>query len=109
MRLYFTSLRFGLFLLLSSLPLLLHAQQRYTLTGYVRSGADRSVLPGASVALPSLGTGVTADAEGFYTLTLPEGRYQLVISFIGYQTQTRDLNVNRSARVSFSLPEASNQ
>ncbi|WP_245328249.1 TonB-dependent receptor [Hymenobacter aquaticus] len=91
------------------MPLGLHAQQRYTLTGYVRSGADRSVLPGASVAVPSLGTGVTADAEGFYTLTLPEGRYQLVISFIGYQTQTRDLNVNRSARLSFSLPEASNQ
>ncbi|MCB2377786.1 TonB-dependent receptor [Hymenobacter sp. BT635] len=91
------------------MPLGLQAQQRFTLSGYVRSVADRSILPGASVAVPALGTGVTADAEGFYSLTLPEGRYQLAISFIGYQTQTRELNVTRSQRISFSLPEASNE
>ncbi|WP_245882591.1 TonB-dependent receptor [Hymenobacter chitinivorans] len=91
------------------MPGRLRAQQRFTLSGYIRSGADRSVLPGASVAVPALGTGATADAEGFYSLTLPEGRYQLSISFIGYQTQTRELNLTKSQRISFSLPEASNE
>ncbi|WP_245318826.1 TonB-dependent receptor [Hymenobacter elongatus] len=88
---------------------MLPAQQRATLSGYVRSGADRSVLPGASVAVPALGTGVTADSTGFYSLPLPTGRHQLVISFIGYQSQTRELNVARTQRISFSLPEASNE
>ncbi|UOQ74691.1 TonB-dependent receptor [Hymenobacter cellulosilyticus] len=91
------------------MPGRLLAQQHFTISGYVRSGADRSALPGASVAVPTLGTGATADAEGFYTLTLPEGRYQLAISFIGYQTQTRELNLTKTQRLSFSLPEASNQ
>jgi hypothetical protein len=109
MRSVLSVLRFGLFFFFSGLPVLLHAQQRFTLSGQVRSGADRSILPGASVAVPTLGTGTTADAEGFYSLMLPEGRYQLVISFIGYQTQTRELNLTKSQRISFSLPEASNE
>ncbi|PJJ59259.1 TonB-dependent receptor-like protein [Hymenobacter chitinivorans DSM 11115] len=109
MRLVSSILRFSLFLFVLVVPGRLRAQQRFTLSGYIRSGADRSVLPGASVAVPALGTGATADAEGFYSLTLPEGRYQLSISFIGYQTQTRELNLTKSQRISFSLPEASNE
>ncbi|MCB2408245.1 TonB-dependent receptor [Hymenobacter lucidus] len=109
MRLYLSALQFSLFVFLSALPLLAHAQQRFTLSGVVRSAADRSVLPGASVAVPALGTGVTADSAGFYSLTLPAGRHQLAISFIGYQSQTRELNLVKSQRLSFSLPEASNE
>ncbi|GAA3955808.1 TonB-dependent receptor [Hymenobacter algoricola] len=113
MRLLVLLTRFGLLLGLVLLPGLVAAQQpaapRYTISGRIRSGADKSVLPGASVAVPALGTGVTADSTGLYSLLLPAGRYQLVISFIGYQTQTRDLNVTHSQRLSFSLPESNNE
>ncbi|TGE29575.1 TonB-dependent receptor [Hymenobacter metallicola] len=107
MRLYLSVLQFSVFFLLSALSV--QAQQRFTLSGYVRSSADRSGLPGASVAVPALGTGVTADSTGYYSLTLLEGRHQLAISFIGYVTQTRELNLTKSQRQSFSLAEASNQ
>ncbi|WP_345072109.1 TonB-dependent receptor [Hymenobacter fastidiosus] len=109
MRLALSVARLGLVLLF--LPLLAPAQTRarYTVSGYVRSGTDRSVLPGASVAVPALGTGVTADSTGLYSLVLPAGRHQLVISFIGYQSQTRDLNLTRTQRLSFSLPESANE
>jgi hypothetical protein len=85
------------------------AQARYTLSGYVRGGASRELLPGASVAVPSLATGATADSTGFYSLTLPAGRHQLLISFIGYQTLTRELNLTRNQRLSFTLPESANE
>ena len=109
MRLAFSVVRFGFFSLFLLLPLLASAQQGpYTISGHIRSGADNGALPGASVAVPALNTGTTADADGLYTLSLPAGRYQLVISFIGYQTQTRELNLTRSQRLSFSLPESAN-
>ncbi|MBC8084301.1 MAG: TonB-dependent receptor, partial [Hymenobacter sp.] len=55
-----------------------------------------------------LGTGVTTDAAGFYSLVLPAGRQQVVVSFIGYENQTRELNLTRDQKLSFNLPEAAN-
>ncbi|SHJ77180.1 TonB-dependent Receptor Plug Domain [Hymenobacter daecheongensis DSM 21074] len=109
MRFLFFFVRYTLFFCFILLPGLVSAQARYTLSGFIRSGADRGVLPGASLAVPALGTGVTADSTGQYSLSLPAGRYQLVVSFIGYQTQTRELNLNRNQRLSFSLPESNNE
>jgi hypothetical protein len=74
------------------LPNLVLAQQRtFTLQGKVLSNAE--TLPGASVAVPALNTGVTADANGKYVLVLPAGRHELVVSFIGYQNLTRTVNL----------------
>ncbi|WBA42185.1 TonB-dependent receptor [Hymenobacter canadensis] len=83
------------------------AQERYRLSGYIRD-ASRGVLPGASVVVPALAAGATTDSTGFYSFLLPAGRHQLVISFIGYQSQTRDLNLTRAQRLSFTLAESSN-
>ncbi|MBF9140165.1 TonB-dependent receptor [Hymenobacter properus] len=86
------------------------AQQetRFTLSGTVRS-ARGEALPGASVAVPALGTGTAADSLGHFRLSLPAGRHQLVIAFIGYLQQTRDLNLTRNQRLSFVLDESGNE
>ncbi|MBC6698019.1 TonB-dependent receptor [Hymenobacter puniceus] len=83
------------------------AQERYQLSGFIRD-ANRNGLPGATVAVPALAAGATADSTGFYSFLLPAGRHQLVISFIGYQSQNRDLNLTRAQRLSFTLAESSN-
>ena len=91
------------------LPPAAQAQARYTLSGLVRATGTAETLPGATVAVPALGLGATADAQGAYTLTLPAGRYQVVVSFIGYENQTRDLNLTRDQRQNFQLAAAGNQ
>ena len=79
---------FGLFLLaFLLLPAATFAQVRYTLSGQVKAAGNGELLPGATVAVPALGLGATADEKGTYQLQLPAGRYQLVVSFIGYETQ----------------------
>ena len=78
---------------------------RFTLSGTVR-GPQGEALPGASVAVPELRTGVAADVEGHFELSLPAGRHQLVISFIGYEPQTRDINLTKNQRLNFALAEA---
>ena len=78
------------------------------LSGYVRGGVADNALPGATVAVPALAVGATADATGFFALTLPAGRHRLVVSFVGYQTQARELTLTRDERLSFNLPEATN-
>ncbi|NVO31978.1 TonB-dependent receptor [Hymenobacter lapidiphilus] len=101
---------FGLFLLaFTLLPAASFAQALYTLSGLVKAAGNGEILPGATVAVPALGLGATADEKGAYQLTLPAGRYQLVVSFIGYQSLSRDLNLTRDQRQSFQLTAAGNE
>lgn len=44
-------------------------------------------LPGVNVLLKGTGSGTTADANGKYTLSIPDDDAVLVFTFIGYQTQ----------------------
>ena len=47
----------------------------------------QQVLPGASIYIESLHTGVTSDVNGFYTFTnLNPGTYTVTVSYVGYQT-----------------------
>ena len=84
-------------------------QARYTLSGLVKASGTGEMLTGATVAVPALALGASTDERGAYSLTLPEGRYQVVVSFIGYQTLTRDINLTRNQRQTFQLAEAGNQ
>ncbi|GAA3931960.1 TonB-dependent receptor [Hymenobacter algoricola] len=81
---------------------------RHTLSGTVRTAAGEA-LPGATVAVPALSAGVAADEQGAFSLSLPAGRHQVVVSFIGYQSFTREVNLNRDQRLSFSLSENGNE
>jgi TonB-linked SusC/RagA family outer membrane protein len=60
------------------------AQER-TVTGKVTSADDGSPLPGVNVVIKGTAVGTVTDAEGAYSLTVPEGS-TLVFSFIGLTT-----------------------
>ena len=73
-----------LILILLSQAFLLNAQTRYTLSGYVRDSLSRETLIGATVQAKETGRAVGTNQYGFYSLTLPEGEYTLLVSFVGY-------------------------
>ncbi|GAB3571804.1 TonB-dependent receptor [Hymenobacter daeguensis] len=81
---------------------------RFTISGTVRGGRGET-LPGASVAVPALNTGTAADSLGHFSLSLPAGRHQLAVAFIGYQQITRDINLTKNQRLSFDLAESGNE
>ena len=62
----------------------LFAQQ--TVTGNVISGEDNSPLPGASIVLLGTTTGAVTDADGNYSIELPDLTGTLSFSFIGFQS-----------------------
>ncbi|CCH52987.1 TonB-dependent receptor [Fibrisoma limi BUZ 3] len=64
------------------------AQSKQTVYGYVRDAANGEGMVGASVRLKSQPTGVTTNPYGYFSLTLPPLADTLIISFIGFQSQS---------------------
>ena len=58
-----------------------------TMRGRIVDNSNQ-VLPGATVMIESLHTGVVSDANGFYTIpNLKPGVYTVKVSYVGYQRQ----------------------
>lgn len=93
--------KFGSFLLLflcffSTESLL--AQDRQTLSGYVRDATTGEAMIGATVLLPETRQGAYTNAYGFYSLTVPAGTYDVHFSYLGFQTDTLQLDLSASLR-----------
>ena len=69
---------------------------------------QNQVLPGATVMIESLHTGVVSDVNGYYTLAnLKPGTYQVKVTYVGYAPQTMTLTVspNKTAVHDFVLTD----
>lgn len=55
--------------------------------GQITDQQTNEPLPGATVQVEGTSTGAVADADGYYTLQLKRGSYDLTISYMGYRTQ----------------------
>jgi len=61
--------------------------QTVQITGTVTSADDGMPVPGASVQVKGTTIGVATNADGQYSLSVPQTATTLVFSFLGYQTQ----------------------
>ncbi len=96
-----------LLLALISLPAL--AQNRHSVSGYVKDNSNGEGLIGVSVYVREAETGVVTNPYGFYSLTLPDGKYTLVFTYLGYQKVTREVVLDGDKTVSIEMADESNQ
>ncbi len=91
----------GLLLLLS---FQLHAQTKYTLSGYIKDSLSDETLIGATVVINGQGRGVNSNQYGFYSITLPEGSYTVTCTYTGYQARQINLTLSKSESFNFLIP-----
>jgi iron complex outermembrane receptor protein len=72
--------------------------QTATIRGTVRD-ANGQILPGASVTIEGTTRGAVADNNGHYTLSASPGKQTLVISFVGFQTQRKEVVVGERGTI----------
>lgn len=87
-----TSLRWGLAVLLMLSSLLSFAQK--VVTGKV-TGADNQPAAGATVTVTGTNVATQTDANGNFSISVPQGRNSLTVSYVGYENQAIDV-ANRS-------------
>lgn len=86
----------------------LDAQTRkYTLSGYVKDAAGGEVIIGAIINPVGSSNGVSSNAYGFYSLSLPAGEYQISYSILGYEPDTLAVSLNADVRQDVLLKEES--
>lgn len=82
------------------------AQTKYTISGYVRDSISGEELIGSIISLketPSLGA--STNVYGFYSVTAPEGKYNVIIQSMGYNTKRIHLDLNQNKRIDIKLSE----
>ena len=83
--------------------------QRYTVSGYIRDAATGEALIGASLYFPRLKTGTTANAYGFYSISLPPAdTLGAVVSYVGYAAQFKQVQLTANRRLDVGLAASAN-
>ncbi len=85
------------------LPVSAQAQQRFTLNGYIKDSLTGETLIGANLSVAAAGKGVTSNAYGYYSLTLPKGQYLLTCSFVGYNAKVFSLDLDSNYQTDIYL------
>ena len=79
------------------------SQKKFTISGYIKDENTGEYLIGASVYVKESMQGVGTNTYGFYSLTIPEGEYTLIISYLGFTEYSQKIQLNKDARVNVSL------
>ncbi|MEY8847576.1 TonB-dependent receptor [Psychroserpens sp. XS_ASV72] len=96
-----TFLLFSLFV-----PLFIIAQEKFTLSGTISDQSSNETLIGVNILFPDAQTGTITNEYGFYSITLPEGQYKIVISYLGYKNIVETIDLRSDLTKNFLLEEA---
>ena len=96
------------FFLISSFAL---TQSKFTLSGTITDLSKGEAIIGARLKLKDQNVGALSNEYGFFSLTLPQGSYTFIISSIGFESQTKviDLTSNVVLNVLLSNPTQGDQ
>jgi len=78
-------------------------QNRFTLNGYVRDSATGETVLGATIAIAGQSKSVTTNQYGFYSITLEEGSYTVLVSHVGFFSRQLVLALNHNQELNFDL------
>jgi len=87
------------------LNLSLNAQKKYTLSGYVLDSQSNELIIGSSVIVEELNIGTITNSYGFFSITIKEGNYNIIIQNLGFKDNTQNINLNKNLSLNIYLTE----
>ncbi len=79
------------------------AQENATLSGYITDAKSGETVIGAKVYIPSLKKGTITNNYGFYSLTVPKGKYDIEFRMSSYETETKNIDLTADLRFDFEI------
>jgi len=75
----------------------------WTLHGHIRDKTNGEEIIGATVQIPGLEVGVSTNQYGFYSISVPEGTYEIYIANSGYQTLHKTVYLDKNVQEELEL------
>ena len=86
---------------------LLLAQQKCTISGYLTDAESGEQLISANLFSVKGLQGTTTNTYGFYSLTLPKGKVQHKLSYVGYVEQILDIDLTKDIELNVKMSQSS--
>ena len=82
----------------------LHAQT-HTINGKVTNSIDGETLFGVNITTTDFKKGTITNEYGFYTFNLPEGKQKIIISYLGFKSIIKEIDLTKNQTLNFELEE----
>jgi len=80
--------------------------KQVTISGFIKDAATGEALIGASVyPQENPSKGITTNSYGYFSITLAEGKYNIVFQYIGYKKKLLPVNLIENSTVNIELQE----
>lgn len=91
------------FFLLFLLGVSVQAQKTYTISGYVTDSLSGEKLISANIYNTKNSQGSISNNYGFYSLTLPAGKVNIVCSYVGYKATVLNFDLTENKQINIKL------
>ncbi len=81
----------------------LQAQNKFTISGSVVDASRGEEIISARIKVKDQAIGTSSNEYGFYSLTLPEGKYTLVVTAFGFTTEERNIDLQENLQITFQM------
>ncbi len=88
------------------MPISISAQDKFTLSGKITDQHSNETLIGVNIIFPELQTGTITNEYGFYSITLNKGSYNFQISYLGFNSISENIIIDKNQTLNFKLTES---
>jgi hypothetical protein len=85
------------------------AQEKHTISGTISDAKTNETLIGVNINLKGTNYFAITNEYGFFSITVPSGDYQILISYVGFETIDEKISLNENTKRNYSLSETGEQ
>ncbi|AXT58551.1 TonB-dependent receptor [Aquimarina sp. AD1] len=79
-------------------------QEQFTISGYIKDVSSGEKLLGVNIIIDN-SIGTTTNDYGFYSMNIEKGTHQIEISYLGYKTILKEIQITNNQKIDFNLTE----
>lgn len=84
-----------------------YSQKKHTISGVVSDASNGEKMLGVNIIIKELNTGTYTNEYGFYSITLPDGKYTITVDFMGFETIVETITLDKNIRKDYKIsPQA---
>jgi len=79
--------------------------QNFTISGTIKEKKTGELAIGATIYIKELKKGTNTNNYGFYSITLPKGNYTVIFMYLGYNTHTENVTLDKNIDLDVPLTQ----